>query len=438
MEIRNLKHSYPDSSAILNGVNFTLNESEIILINGKSGSGKSTLLNLIYGLIDIQNDDAKIILDAEEIQALPLKDRVKKISYVFQDIDLQLCTNTVLAEIRFGLENLGLDESEIEERTDQFLSLADLNFRRNQTVSSLSGGQKQKLIIVSILALKPKLILMDEPFAQLDVKSAHELVLFIDKVSKDYGTSFVICEHRTHFFEEIDTINFTLSDGKLIPFKKTVEEFIVNTDSFLTQKTPFLRLDKLTISLKNNYKIIDDLDLSIYKGERLAVLGKNGTGKSALFQAVAGLLKYSGTIVFEAKLALLFQNPDLMLTKFKVKDEVSKPELLDILDLKEQAEQHPLTLSKGQRLRTAFGQIMSRETNLLIMDEPTSGQDISHINQILNYLRTKEDLTILCSSHDIDFIFAFASRIIVLDKGKIIFDEANQNQKDRILDLLKN
>ena len=107
--------------------------------------------------------------------------------------------------------------------------------------------------------------------------------------------------------------------------------------------------------------------------------------------------------------------------------------MIQKLDLEKQIDQHPLTLSKGQRLRCAFGGVLTRNPELLIMDEPTSGQDISHINEIVRLLNEFPKMTVLCSSHDIDFIIAYATRIILIDMGQIVFDEINTGQKDEIL-----
>lgn len=433
IEIQDLSFHYSNQDMLLNHLNFKADHGDIVLINGKSGCGKSTLLNLIYGLLSTQNMTGSIHYDGNEIHHLNLEDRSKMIGYVFQDIDLQLVTNTVVSEIRFGLESQYDNETDIQQKVEEYLSLIGLNYRKQQSVASLSGGQKQKLIIASILALNPKVILMDEPFAQMDIESAQEMVSFIADIAKSKNILFIICEHRTHFFDGINIDRYTLVNGQLNSFIPYPEPYMSEEQIKSENNNPVLEIHDLSITLKSGYRVLDHLTASFREGERVAILGKNGSGKSTLFQAVANLMDYDGNIKVKGSLGLLFQNPDFMLTKFSVQDEIDSTKIRQSLDLNGLEDHHPLTLSKGQRLRVAFGQILSRTPNILILDEPTSGQDVSHINQILTAVNSLESALVICSSHDIEFIMAFATRIIILDMGKIVYDKSNHQQREDVL-----
>jgi energy-coupling factor transporter ATP-binding protein EcfA2 len=431
IRLKSIQFNYGDQSPILSDLNLTVNNGEVALINGASGCGKSTLLNLIYGILDNKSDQSLIQIDDKNILDLSLEDRAHLIGYVFQDIDLQLCSQNVISEIRLGLEYQNLPEAEIEKIATKYLKLADLNYRKNQSVASLSGGQKQKLILVSILALKPKVILLDEPFAQLDVVSAMEMSKFLIDIAREENISIIVCEHRTHFFKNYDIKRFTMVDGKLNEFISRPEPYVQLSHKPTLE--PIIQVDKLKVTLSNQYEIIRGLNLTIHSGERVAVIGSNGSGKTTLFQSIVHLIDYSGEIQAPTSIGFLFQNPDLMLTQFTVKRSVSDRHIRKRLDIDQLSDQHPLTLSKGQRLRVAYGQIFEKLPDLLILDEPTSGQDIQHINQLLNTINENPDLTVLCSSHDIDFILAFSSRIIIMNMGEIVYDQANRNQKDEIL-----
>ncbi|MCB0279569.1 MAG: ABC transporter ATP-binding protein, partial [Calditrichaeota bacterium] len=379
LRIKNLSFSFDDD--LLKRINLELSAQEIVLINGKSGCGKTTLLRLIYGEIGEDEQWNSIHLSGRKETAPYQWKQSDWIGFVQQDPEMQICTNRIEDEIRFGLENIELDSDEIEKRIDFYLDKLGLTERREQSVHGLSGGQKQRLILAAILAMQPKLVLLDEPLAQLDQFAAAEFTDFLDQMRREQHCSFIIVEHRTEQLEAIADQKFTLEEGRLKSYRAYPERYrsleLPATDSRVLHTTGLsFRIDDIPILRQINF--------TVNAGDCIALLGENGSGKTTLIQALAGLLSCQGTVEISESFAVVFQNPDLMLIENSVKREIPDKEIIAAMDLLDHRKHHPLILSKGQRLRAAVGSILKRGMDLLILDEPTSGQDIDHINQMLN------------------------------------------------------
>ena len=427
LEIKHLHFSFDVD--LLIDINMSIQSQEIVLINGKSGCGKSTLLRLIYGEIGDESQQNCIHLSGRKEKKPYQWKQSDWIGFVQQDPEMQICTNRIEDEIRFGLENLELDPTEIEARIDFYLQKLGLLDRRDQSVHSLSGGQKQRLILAAILAMQPKLILLDEPLAQLDSFGATDFIHFLDEIRQDQPCSFIIIEHRTEQLEPIANHKFTLQSGILDNFKPYPEVY---------QSIQLSRSSKTVLGVKNlcfqfeDVNILKDISFSINEGDTIALIGSNGSGKTTLIQSLANLLDYTGEVDITSSFHVVFQNPDLMLIENTVKQEIHDLTICKVLDLDKQLNQHPLILSKGQRLRTAIGSILEQDMDLLILDEPTSGQDVAHINQILSAIENCKIKSLLFCTHDMNLVKSIANRVIVLDRGELVFDG---NYKDYLSSL---
>lgn len=413
--VENVSFSYGDTP-VFNHLSVEFHLGECILLNGVSGCGKSTFLKLIMGKLQPTCGSIRVL--GKALSEYKMYEIHKEIGYVSQNPDLQLCASTVEEELSFGLKNLGLSAEEIERRINELLPVLDLETRRTQPVSSLSGGQKQKLVIGAIVAMRPKILLLDEPLSQLDPEACEELSEFLETIYKRFKLTMVIIEHRTERFQFFATQCFSMKDGALHTFRPYPEVYQALTQP---EKTGKLLCTVNDVSFHINHAdILKKIDVTLYKNERVALVGHNGSGKSTLIQLIAGIISCSeGSIRCTTSLGVVFQNPDLMLTERQVKKEICTKTYLNAVDLEHVKEQHPLTLSKGQRLRCAFASILEQNPELLLMDEPTTGQDIAHINQLISLL---EDKTVLFATHDYHLVKAIATRVIFLEKGHIVFN----------------
>lgn len=413
----NISFSYGENSPVLQDLSLELAEGDIALINGASGCGKSTFLNLIYGKLRA-SELGEMLLASQPLAGFSQAKRFSEIGYVTQYANLQLCSDTCENEIRFGLENLGLAENDIRSRVDAMLRFASLEEKSNTPVQSLSGGQKQTLVIAAVLAMRPRLVLLDEPLAELDVASIDTVVSLIKRAAEEFACSFIICEHKSQFIEGAAAKTFTLKNGALGAYQSTPEPYISLPPREPIAETA-IEVRDLTVK-SSDFTILDTLSVTFQRAERVAIMGCNGSGKSTLVQSLLGLTTHSGTIAVSGNCGLVFQNPDLMLIRSSVEREILHLKTRQRLGLEQYKLQHPQTLSRGQRLRAAVGSVLQDQSDILILDEPTSGQDAGHINGILKAIEDVE--TVLICTHDVDVALATAARVIVLDRGKIVGD----------------
>lgn len=357
IEISNLNYSYPcEEIQALKNINMQVGKGEIILIVGKSGSGKSTLGRCISSSIPNfygGTIGGEVRINGKNIKDLSRYEIAKEVTMVFQDPEKQLMMNKVHREIAFGLENVGVNSEEIKRRVWealQFSNILDIAYR---DISSLSGGQKQKVAIASAIAFMPNCIIMDEPLSQLDPASAEEVMAFVKKINEELGITIIIIEQRIEkWFDLADKIS-VMDKGSML-FYGTKEEIyreksidfmpmylkvirdlniescpknikearnIINS-KFKTEdiyekeckekksseknfiKSIFTKEKEENIALKlqgvgfnyGHIEALKDLNLSINKGEFCCILGPNGAGKSTLLKSIMKLLNFNGNI----------------------------------------------------------------------------------------------------------------------------------------------
>ncbi|APC79360.1 ABC transporter ATP-binding protein [Clostridium botulinum] len=473
-EIKNLSLSFQENYNVFKDINIKVKKNRVTLLTGKSGCGKSSLLMCITGVIpDIieGNINGEIIYKGKNIEKKGVKAVSGEIAYMFQDPDSQLCTFTVEDEIAFGLENIKIEPSHMDHTIDKVLKLTGIKHLKKRQLNHLSGGEKQKVALASILALDPEVILMDEPTANLDPKSTIEIINLIKNLRDKFGKTILIVEHKINEFSEIidDVIWFERNQAKNIDKESFIESYkneyclpTGNKNQLNTEKV--LEAKGIYFSYNKNISVLNNVNFSLHKGEIAAIVGPNGAGKSTLSKILMGLLKpEKGEILVKGtnikninpkdlgeEMGLVFQNPEHQFIKMKVEKEMALsleirrqcPEVikntvdlyLSMFDLDKHRLSNPFSLSQGQKRRLSTASMMINGQSILILDEPTYGQDRTNLNELINllYKINSEGTSILMITHDMDMVLNCCDRVIQLENGEVKYNGSPKNMKENI------
>ncbi len=461
VEIRNLWFQYPGrTEPTLKNIDLLVEEGEFVLITGPTGSGKSTLLSCINGLIPAESGgmlkgEVKVLghpATKGPSQLFP------EVATVLQNPASQLVSGEVGAEVAFALENLCLPPGEIRARVKEALEMVGLEGRAGSSTEALSGGQKQRLAIAAALALRPRILLMDEPLSQLDPEGVRQILEVMSRVIKAMGMTVIVVEHRWDNLLSMATRMVHVREGRILfqgrPKEKGVHGEVERESSLWagwddnpdTEPPPgrvLISIEGLGFSYPEaESPALDDINLTFFQGERVALAGPNGSGKSTLLSLLAGIQRptrgrirfHFGTRSCELPVSMLLQDPDLMLFQFSVEEELAFAPLnlrlsrekvqerihgaLSLLELKNHVQETPFSLSRGQRLRVALASILTGRPRVLLLDEPTTGQDRDQVRKFIKSLEGIADLLIF-STHDHGFAQELSSRIIFMEQGKV-------------------
>ncbi|WP_330949353.1 ABC transporter ATP-binding protein [Virgibacillus sp. MG-45] len=499
-----VRYDFSSNRDTLNAVNFELLEGESILLLGPSGCGKSTLTYCLNGLYPRELDgemQGDVIINGKRTTDYRPGELAQHVGVVFQDPETQFCMLTVEDEVAFGLENIRIPKMKIAKKIDVALELVGLMPFKKATISSLSGGQKQKLALACILALEPKLLILDEPTANLDPMAAMELIETIRSIKVQTGCSLIIIEHQLDGWTELaercvllnndGTIfydgplrgainhkrpllqkegiwlprvaNYVLPyHNKTLPIPLTLSAFACQAEQYKpaywdnnimpkqTYKQALLVANQIAYS-KRKKKIIQNVSINIYHGDFVAIIGSNGSGKTTLSRLLAGIEQPSeGSILLKNKqlaswqekelrdnIGYVFQNPEhqfitdsvfeevaYSLRLKELSDEVIKTKTMEMLDncgLTNLKNHHPFHLSQGQKRRLSVATMLIDNQAMLILDEPTFGQDALSNRELMHLLseRHKTGTTIVMITHDMDLVYEHATRVIVMNQGEI-------------------
>ena len=220
LEIGNLSFRYPDSSRrAVEDFDLAVPEGEVVALAGPSGCGKSTLLRTINGLIPHMYSgeySGEVSVGGTVVKDSTMRELAQKVGFLFQNPENQIFMFTVERDVAFGLENLGVPREEMRERVDEAMRLLDIGDLAQRAPHELSDGQKQRVALAGVLAMRPRLVILDEPTSLLDPKTAAELVALVAKLRRDLGTSFVVVEHRLDLLVRVADRLVVMSDGKKV------------------------------------------------------------------------------------------------------------------------------------------------------------------------------------------------------------------------------
>ncbi len=455
VEFKNYAFRYHNTvDWVLKDINFKLHHGELAVLSGLSGEGKSTLLYSINRIIPniIQGEcKGEFLLSGENALDKKPSEVSKLVGSVLQNADSQIINNVVEDEIAFGCENMSMDAGSISEAINKSCQL--MNLQAEWFTKTLSGGQKQRLITASILAMKQKILIFDEPLANLDLEGAHNLLLLLKELSKK-GFAILIIEHRLDVvLPYADTVAW-LSDGHISVSKpeERLEKYmgIIQLEPRnlpKIEKTPCFQLKDIEYTVGSR-TILKDLSFTLYKGERVVILGENGCGKTTLMRLLSRLIKptvgsYQQYIepahkkkpskTWFKKLGFVYQNPNYQLfmpsvqqeVDYQAKDSQYAENMIQRFRLEELTNRHPQSLSEGQKRRLTIACVMAMEPEILLLDEPTVGQDYDGLKNILEQLQElheKTNNTMVTITHDFRCAKAFADRILWMKEGRIYKD----------------
>lgn len=513
IEFRDFTFQY-DSQAepTLKKINLTIDQGEKILIMGPSGSGKSTLGKCLNGIIP-QNEKGtftgSLSINGKAFSESSIYDLSLDVGTVLQDTDSQFVGLTVAEDIAFSLENEMIEQAEMREAVNYWSEKTNLSAQLEKRPQDLSGGQKQRVTMAGVLIDETPILLFDEPLANLDPQTGYEAIQMIDQLYQSQKFTTIIIEHRLEevLGAPIDRV-ILMNEGTIIADMTPTEllksdllaEYGIREPLYITalkragipltdfadltqvdqlvspeiaaalaksqgafkpipkKEDSLLTLKQLSFGFGNEL-VIRDIDVTLYQGEMVSLVGHNGAGKSTLSNLITGfyplqsgeLLWKNQSIADESikeradKIGYVLQNSNQMLSKNMIFEEVSLGlenrgvdpntiqekvlETLKVCGLYEFRNWPISALSHGQKRRVAIAAILVLEPELLILDEPTAGQDYYHYNEMMTFLRklNQRGITILMITHDMHLMLEHTQRTLVLKDGRIIADETPAN-----------
>lgn len=474
IEVDNLTVRYGEVTA-LEGLSFRVKRGDFVLLTGPSGCGKSTVARCLLGLIPHSSSaqmTGRVVVDGLATAEHDVPELATHMGLVFQNPATQLFCLTMEEEVAFGPRNLGLPPREVAERRDCALAATGIEHLRRRRVNSLSGGEQQRVAIAAVLAMRPNVLILDEPTSNLDLRGTKLVLETLDRLRREHGLTILVIEHRLGEVGRLADRVMVMKGGRIVA--DAPPGHIFSQKEFLSQlgirypwhllednwralfpegvakrpsgEVPLVELRGIEAGYGRSI-VLKGLDLAIFPGEFVALVGDNGAGKTTVAKLIAGLLRpRRGQVLWKRgskkaepgpKVGLLFQNPLSQLFCDTVEEEVAfgprnfrvySPELvegvLDATGLRDLRTRCPYALSAGQQQRAALAAVLSLRPKLLILDEPTMGQDWGHLSEFMDFLveLNEQGTTILLITHDYKLICRYARRIVVLQEGRIVAD----------------
>lgn len=512
VEIRDLLFSYPASDKfILDGVNLQIKKGDFLAVLGNNGSGKSTLCKAINGLIPhfiSGNYQGQVLINGKSTLEMNVGTLAKDVAYVYQDFENQIVKPLVLDDASYACLNYGYRD--YEKMGLDALKACGLYDKKDSFVWELSGGQTHLLALASAIALGPDILILDEPIAQLDPKNALAVYEILKDLNENFGKTIITIEHHTDYIARFCSHAMLIKDGKIqwkLPTNQALNKVEELEDSYIYppqvtqaayrslknaknrpnqdlpinieegaqffkdftyhkrpqmsakaqgQKEPIIKFDSVGVSYDQisgaGNVVFEDLDLEIYKGQKVALVGSNGAGKSTLMKLIIGLVSASsGRLEIFGQdardispeflsngVSLVYQNPEEMFIMDSISEDISyamkersvddyetKTELLlERFRLEDLKDRDGRLLSGGQMRRASLAIGVALGPEILMLDEPTANLDMATKREITRVLEDIKDTTetVIIASHDMQLVADWAQRIIVLDGGKILAD----------------
>ena len=445
IEVRGLSFAYPGAAApVLEGLDWSVPQGAFALLVGGTGSGKSTLLSLLKPEIAPAGELAgELRVLGEGVAGMDVRASAERVGYVFQDPENQIVCETVWHEMAFGLENLGLARDEMRRRvaeTSYFFGLEDWLHRDTDT---LSGGRKQLLSLAAVLALRPRVLLLDEPTSQLDPVAEKNFLHALFRVNRELGCTVVVATHQPRPMLEYATCAYRIEGGRVCEVADLASlggrEGLLTLGSYepaqgeapgaAAIREGWFRYDRAS------GWVLRGLDVAFSAGAVHAIVGGNGCGKSTMLSVLAKTAKLQRGRMMRgvASAALLPQNPKALLVAETVHDELMEwastcgydeaaaQEQAARLGLAGLEARHPYDLSGGQRQLLALAKLLLIGPELLLLDEPTKGLDLASRRIIARALRdhAKAGGTVIMATHDLDFAEQVADDVAMMFDGEI-------------------
>jgi energy-coupling factor transport system ATP-binding protein len=510
-----LTYSYPaiDGQApelILRDVSLEIDEGEFVLVVGPSGSGKSTLLRCINGLVPHfygGKIEGSVRVAERDPVALEPRRMADLVGFVFQDPEAQAVVDVVEDELAFGMENHGLPRETMRTRIEEVLDQLNIAALRRRHLSTLSGGERQRVAIAAVLTLHPSVLVLDEPTSQLDPQAAEEVLDVLRKLNDDLGLTIVLAEHRlervAQYADRIlylpgaglaplfDAPNVVLSQAPLVPplvelgrklgwkpLPLTVREArrkvretglggFSDSDGSETGSEPKMAAEPV-IEMRSvgfsygDSPVLREIDLTVGQGEFVALMGRNGAGKSTVLKHCIGLLRPGRGQVrvlgldtrqvmvedLARRVGYVPQNPNALLFADTVAGELAftrrvqgldpsldlprlDTDVLESLGLGGMSARYPRDLSAGERQRVALAAVLAGDPELILLDEPTRGLDYEQKAALVRFLRSLRDArtsrtdapkTVLMVTHDVELVAQCAERVVLMGDGEVVVD----------------
>lgn len=518
MEFENVSFTYVDTKQpALRDISLRIKEGELVLITGPSGAGKSTLCCCINGLVPhfyTGELAGNVIVNGVDTKNQTIGSLSTEVGLLFQDPTSQLVSPTVVDELAFGPENLGIAKEEIGKRIEYSLDVMRLRPYVDRNPATLSGGEQQACALGAIAAMRPEIYVLDEPTSNLDPIGSSTVLSAITELARKEKKTMVIVEHKIEELAHVVDTIVVMQEGRIVMSGEprqvlketellekvglkappaavvcnelaskfgvelgvplTVDEGYEKISNFLNGKVvrpyssfreeesmsvpkagaPIIEVEGLWHIYPGNVEALKDVTLQVKRGDLLAIIGQNGSGKTTLVKHFNGLLKPTkGTVLIDGvdsktqttaqlsrKVGMVFQNPDRQLVKFKVIEEVkfgpknlgfseeecnaNALEALRAVGLQHVTERDPHELGKGEKQRVVLACALAMKPEVLVIDEPTTGQDYKRSREIMNLTvrLNKEGSTIIVITHDMSLVAEYARRVILMHQGEVLFD----------------
>ena len=495
----------------IHDINLKIYPGERVLIAGPSGSGKSTLASCINGLNPFSNPgecNGTLLVDGVDAPNSSIFDLAAHVGTVLQDPDGQFIGLTVGEDIAFSLENSCTPQDKMHEITQKTAALVGIENHLEYAPHELSGGQKQRVSLAGVMVDQVKILLFDEPLANLDPATGKQTMELIDLIQQKTDTTVLIIEHRLEdvLWRNVDRI-ILVNEGQILADMRpdellstsllsengireplyltalryagvsiTPDKHPAHIDSILVNeadqkllsnwfashpvpqpapdKEPLLEVRNVSFGYQNDTNTLKDVSFTIHKGEMVSIVGRNGAGKSTLSKLICGFeTQDQGTILFKGKdltgenirrrarhIGYVMQNPNQMISKTMIYDEVAlalsgsgltEPKIRDKVEKTLKIcglypfRNWPISaLSFGQKKRVTIASVLVQDPELIILDEPTAGQDFRHYTDIMEFLRklNEKDVTVLMVTHDMHLMLEYTARALAFCDGTLIAD----------------